>query len=197
MKLFVWLHVSIWGFRNRVSQTQSVRTPREEITLASSIIHFLFNKCINCKIEFWLVFWLVRKCWNHYSFVNISPALVIGTWLERFSRVLQHGNPKNVLSFLKMLTLVFLLSCFVNNFYLILCPLMSLLSCAIHKHSCRSQHISVLTTCTFMFRQVCIIEPSFINATSGMHRRPIEGRHLVWIWNSIAQLTNGRAPINV
>ena len=39
--------------------------------------------------------------------------------------------------------------------------------------------ISVLTTCTFMVRQVCIIEPSFFNATSGMHRRPIEGRQLV------------------
>ena len=30
-----------------------------------------------------------------------------------------------------------------------------------------------------MFRQVCIIEPSFFNTTSGMHRRPFEGRHLV------------------
>ena len=30
-----------------------------------------------------------------------------------------------------------------------------------------------------MFRQVCIIEPSFFNTTSGIHRRPLEGRHLV------------------
>ena len=30
-----------------------------------------------------------------------------------------------------------------------------------------------------MFRQVCIIEPSFFNATSKMHRRPIDGQHLV------------------
>ena len=52
---------------------------------------------------------------------------------------------------------------------------------AIHKHSCRSQHISVLTTCTFMFQQVCTIEPSFFKMTyaSGMHRPPFEGRHLV------------------
>ena len=56
---------------------------------------------------------------------------------------------------------------------------MGLLSYAIHKHSCRSQHISVLTTCTFMFRQVCTIEPLFFKTTSGMHRRPFEGRHLV------------------
>ena len=33
---------------------------------------------------------------NHPSFVNISPALVIDTSMERSSRVLQHGNPKNV-----------------------------------------------------------------------------------------------------
>ena len=30
-----------------------------------------------------------------------------------------------------------------------------------------------------MFRQVCIIEPSFFKTLSGMHRRPIECRHLV------------------
>ena len=52
---------------------------------------------------------------------------------------------------------------------------------AIHKHSSGSQHISVLTTCTLMFRQVCTIEPSFFNTTSGMHRRPFEGRHLVLV----------------
>ena len=27
-----------------------------------------------------------------------------------------------------------------------------------------------------IFRQVCTIGPSFFNTTSGMHRRPIEGR---------------------
>ena len=29
-----------------------------------------------------------------------------------------------------------------------------------------------------MYRQVCTIEPSFFNTTSGMHRRPFESRHL-------------------
>ena len=28
--------------------------------------------------------------------------------------------------------------------------------------------------------QVCIIEPSFFNTTSGKHRRPFDGRHLVY-----------------
>ena len=37
---------------------------------------------------------------------------------------------------------------------------------AIHKHTSRSLHISVLTTCSYM-------------TTSGMHRRLFEGRHLV------------------
>ena len=31
----------------------------------------------------------------HHSFVNISPTLVIETSMERSSRVLHHGNPKN------------------------------------------------------------------------------------------------------
>ena len=40
-------------------------------------------------------------------------------------------------------------------------------------------NISVLTTCTFMFLQVCTVELSFFNTTSGMHRRPFKCRHLV------------------
>ena len=36
----------------------------------------------------------MTKCWNHLSFVNISPTLVIDTSMERSSRVLHHGNPK-------------------------------------------------------------------------------------------------------
>ena len=39
-------------------------------------------------------FWLLTKSWNHLSFVNISPTLVIDTSMERSSRVLQHGNQK-------------------------------------------------------------------------------------------------------
>ena len=49
---------------------------------------FFFQK--SSKFEFWLVL----KSWNHYSFVNISPTLVIDTSMERSSRVLQHGNSK-------------------------------------------------------------------------------------------------------
>ena len=39
-------------------------------------------------------FWLVTKSWNHLSFVNVSPTLVIDTSMETSSRVLLHGNPK-------------------------------------------------------------------------------------------------------
>ena len=48
---------------------------------------FFFQKSL--KFEFWLL----TKSWNHLSFVNISPTLVIDTSMERSSRVLQHGNP--------------------------------------------------------------------------------------------------------
>ena len=49
---------------------------------------FFFQKSL--KFEFWLL----TKSWNQHSFVNISPTLVIDTSMERFSRVLQGGNPK-------------------------------------------------------------------------------------------------------
>ena len=58
-------------------------------------IRFFFQK--SSKFEFWLL----TKSWNHLSFVNISPTLVIDTSMERSSRVLQHGNPK-IWIFLKM-----------------------------------------------------------------------------------------------
>ena len=51
-------------------------------------IEFFFQK--SSKFEFWLL----TKSWNHLSFVNISPTLVIDTSMERSSRVVQHGNPK-------------------------------------------------------------------------------------------------------
>ena len=38
---------------------------------------------------------------NHPSFVNNSPTLVIDTSMERSSRILHHGNPKNVILFKK------------------------------------------------------------------------------------------------
>ena len=33
-----------------------------------------------------------------------------------------------------------------------------------------------------MFRQVCTIESSFFKATSGIHKRLLEGRHLVLMY---------------
>ena len=49
---------------------------------------FFFKKSSKFK------FWLLTKSWNHLSFVNISPTLVIDTSMEWSSRVLRHGNPK-------------------------------------------------------------------------------------------------------
>ena len=49
---------------------------------------FCFQK--SSKFEFWLL----TKSWNHLSFVNISPTLVIDTSMEWSSWILHHGNPK-------------------------------------------------------------------------------------------------------
>ena len=51
------------------------------------------NQCsIGASLKF--KFWLVTKSWNHHSFVNISPTLVINTSMERPSWVIHHGKPK-------------------------------------------------------------------------------------------------------
>ena len=55
---------------------------------------------------------------NNLSFVNVSPTLVINTWLERFKSTTA-WEPKKLIVFLKkMLTSVFLLSCFITIFSL-------------------------------------------------------------------------------
>ena len=51
-------------------------------------IWFFFQK--SSKFEFWLL----TKSWNHLSFVNIIPTLVIDTSMEWSSRVLHHGKPE-------------------------------------------------------------------------------------------------------
>ena len=64
-------------------------------------IWFFFQK--SSKFEFWLL----TKSWNHLSFINISPTLVIDTSTERSSRVLQHKNQKNWFFFSKKFEIEF------------------------------------------------------------------------------------------
>ena len=54
----------------------------------NSKIWIYFQKSLKFEI------WLLTKSWNHLSFVDISPTLVIDTSMERSSRELHHGNPK-------------------------------------------------------------------------------------------------------
>ena len=82
------------------SKTLFVRTPRKVITLArfvnispTVVIDIYINGKVftitttwkpknlilfskKLKIEFWLLFWHVPKCWNHLIIVNISPTVV-------------------------------------------------------------------------------------------------------------------------
>ena len=50
-------------------------------------IWIFFKKSLKFEI------WLLTKSWNHLSFINISPTLVIDSSMERSSRVLHNGNP--------------------------------------------------------------------------------------------------------
>ena len=125
LKFFVCRHVSMWGFQNRVclsvclSVCQSVRLsvcPHPEkrylhsfvnisptlvidtsMERSSRVLHHgnpkIWRKKIQKSSKFKIC--LLTKSWNHLSFVNISPALVIiDTSMERSSRVLHHENPK-------------------------------------------------------------------------------------------------------
>ena len=93
-KFKIWLLAKSWNHLNFVdiSPTLVIDTSMER---SSRVLH-------NENPKIWIFFlkslkfeiWLLTKCWNHLSFVNISPTLVIDTSMGRFSRVLQHGNPK-------------------------------------------------------------------------------------------------------
>ena len=93
-KFEFWLLTKSWNHLSfvNISPTLVIDTSME---WSSRILHhgnpkiwFFFQK--SSKFEFWLL----TKSWNHLSFVNISPTLVIDTSMERSSRVLHHGNPE-------------------------------------------------------------------------------------------------------
>ena len=136
---------------------------------------------------------------NHPSFINISPTLAIDTSMGRSSRVLQHRMPKISFSFQKWVEikvwLLFWLIFLKKHAYLSVSAVMFFKQSlaytvhidwcnhAIHKHSRSSQHMWVLTKCTFIFRQVCTIELHSLIRHRGMHRRHFEGRHLVYVYD--------------
>ena len=114
--ILVCRHVSMWGFQNRVclSVCLSIHlsVPREKKSpwlrqYQSYISNWYINGRVFTSTTPWkpenliffqkslkLVFWFVLNSWNHHSFVNISPTLVIDTSIERSSRVLQQRNSK-------------------------------------------------------------------------------------------------------
>ena len=111
-----WFHMRISKSCLSVCLSICLSVPREKKSpLLRQYQSYSSNWCIHnlheyysmktLKFDFFfskkdeIEFWKVPKCWNHPSFVNISPTVVIGTWLERFSRVIQHGNPKKYIYF--------------------------------------------------------------------------------------------------
>ena len=113
-------HVSIWGFQNRVCLSVHLSAPREKkspwlLQYQSYISIWYINGKVFTSTTPWkpknwnsfqksskLEFWLVLQSWNHLSFVNISPTLVIDTSMESSLRVLQHENPKIWIFFIKV-----------------------------------------------------------------------------------------------
>ena len=95
-KFEFWLSTKSWNHHSfvNISPTLVIDTSME---WSSRVLHhenpkiwFFFFLQKSSKFEFWLS----TKRLNYHSFVNISPALVIDTSMERSSWVLHHGNPK-------------------------------------------------------------------------------------------------------
>ena len=89
-KFEFWLLTKSWNHHIFVNISPTLVMERSSRVLhhGNPKIWIFFQK--SSKFEFWLL----TKSWNHLSFVNISPTLVIDTSMERFSRVLYHGNQK-------------------------------------------------------------------------------------------------------
>ena len=83
-----WNHLSFVNISPTLVIDASMEWSSRVLRYGNPKIGYFFQKSSKFK------FWLLTKSWNHLSFVNISPALVIDTSMERSSRVLQHGNPE-------------------------------------------------------------------------------------------------------
>ena len=128
----------------------------------------------------------MTKSWNHLSFVNISPTLIIDASMEKCSRALQHLDPKIWIFSKKVRNSNFDLyferwraeislvsSIFVLHWQLIYqwkgfheYYTMETQKLQKFPKKVRNSNFDLWRTCTYMM-------------TSGMHRRPFEGRHLV------------------
>ena len=160
-------------------------------------IWFFFQK--SSKLEFWLL----TKSWNHLSFVNISPELVIDTSMERSSRVLLHGNPE-MWNFFKKFEIDEIELCpypefpyaekknrpgFVNISPTLVIDTSTERSSRVLQHG--NQKIwfffqkssklnsTCILTCAEELKSFKYVSTCTYKSTSGMHRRPFEGRHLV------------------
>ena len=83
-----WNHLSFVNFSPTLVIDPLMERSSRVLHHGNPKIGFYFQE--SSKFEFWLL----MKSWNHLSFVNISPTLVIDISMERSSRVLHHGNPK-------------------------------------------------------------------------------------------------------
>ena len=134
-----WNHPSFVNISPTIVIDTSIERSSRVLQHGNPKIDFFFSK------KFEIEFWIVPKSWNHPSFVNISPTLVIDTSIERSSRVLQHGNIK-ICVFSKKLEielnfdlhfvwLVFFLSSKLNfDLYFDLCQRDEIIQVGLNKH---------------------------------------------------------------
>ena len=201
-KFKFWLVLKSWNNLSFVNispilviDTSMERSSRV-LQLGNPKIWIFFSKKFEIRIL------LLTKSWNHLSFVNISPTLVIDTSMERSSRVLQLGNPKIWIFFSKKFEIrILLLTKSWNHLSFVNISPTLAIDTSMERSSRILQHGIIIIwlkkirnwvlTCFFFLssnlkfdlcRRAEIIRVDSTctyMTTSAMHRRPFEGRHLV------------------
>ena len=102
LKLKIWLLTKSWNHLSFVN-ISSILVIDTSMERSSRVLHHGNPKiCFFLQKSLKFEFWLLTKSWNHLSFVNISPTLIIDASMERSSRVLHNGNPKFWFFFIKV-----------------------------------------------------------------------------------------------
>ena len=190
-KFEFWLSTKSWNHHSfvNISLTLVIDISMER---SSRVLHYrnpkiwiFFQK--SSKFEFWLS----TNSWNHHSFVNIRPTLVIDTSMERPSRVLHHGNPKICIFFQKFEIRFWLSTMSWNHHIFVNISPTLVIDTSTERSSSTTttwepkiwfffQKSSKLnSTCAKELKSTFKYLGLTYMSTSGMHRRPFEGRHLV------------------
>ena len=172
-------HVSIWGFQNRVRPSVCLSVPREKKSSKLRQYQSYISNCyINGKVFTSTTPWkpknvkFFQKVRNWRNWILSVPRVSVcrekkSPWLRQYQSYISiwYINGKvftsryyNIVVSTKKNDFLKKKHAYRSVLFSLYCAHWLVLS-FYPQHTCRSQHISVLTTCTFIFRRVCTVQP--------------------------------------